>query len=270
MMFQKLCNVLYELYHKVGKSLRYTLPYEYYHIHYLIPRMRNNFFLARGRFVTFFVLTWRELRIGSSTIVLCVKYTKKPPFRPVFRVSACTFINSLLGEECTVYKHLWQDPVHESWFLRGCVFYIWLLRRRTGIVHTLCVLCNSSILRQTYQLLFTDELSVSEDEKPILIWRFAINVQMDLRPFFTLFPIPIPIWFAFISTWEQYQFLRIRLCVNLVAFTSFWHFIVQPIPAPILTHRVTRVDRDDASSSRFMTDRSTSVRELNHPQPIII
>ena len=51
--------------------------------------------------------------------------------------------------------------------------------------------------------------------------------------------------------------------MNLVAFTSFWHLMVQRIRALILTHRVTRVDRDDVSSSHFSTHTSKYVRELN-------
>ena len=44
-----------------------------------------------------------SLRLALWVSSLCtVQYPKMPPFRTVFRVSACTFINSELGEESIV------------------------------------------------------------------------------------------------------------------------------------------------------------------------
>ena len=117
----------------VGKQCKYSttyLQYETERIFYFAVLQRS---YIRKEHIQYIPNSDNRLRVyfTRAYIVLCVKYTKKPPFRPVFRVSACTFLNSQLGEESKVYKHLCQDPVHEDWFLRGCVFYILLLSRRT-------------------------------------------------------------------------------------------------------------------------------------------
>ena len=91
----------------------------------------------------------------------------------------------------------------------------------------------------------------------------SIPIITPFRPFLAAFPILIPIWFASVTTWIQYRFLHSLHCVNLVVFTSFGHLMVQQIQIRILTHHVTRVDCDDASSSCFITHTSKSVRELN-------
>ena len=40
------------------------------------------------------ILVLNQVEAPRLRRVLCVKYTKMPLFRPVFRVSACTFVNS--------------------------------------------------------------------------------------------------------------------------------------------------------------------------------